>query len=503
MRLYSQSFTLQWQALTSFRMNLFHVLREQSVDTMQIDSAGLVFTEYLTNLLRHAQGDGEPLLFDVRRNGDILTLRLQDKTACNHALHKMRSKEDHICHTESENNTLREGGMGLGLIQTLYPDFLYQSEGGINTFELCLKASTRKPSVMIVDDSPSSLALLNAYLNDGFDVITFTSPLQALTALMHEPPDIVIVDIHMPDLSGDRLIDKLRQHEKLHNTKIIVITGEIDSEQAREANLMGIDAMLSKPTSKAELQRVLAMVLSNTNMAKNSSAIEQVNETECFGEVTCIKRGSVNIEQSGDLLITLRAAESHFLILIDLMGHGHQAAIHRQKLIGFFTGLLASAPHTPATLMNTFSQAVFDGLLDESQVYPSVICKITDRHIEWTAAGHPPPMLIGTEQLWCHQHEVQPLPGLVDAQQYDNQSIALDAQHRLLLYTDGMFENHSRHNTGAENLINHLSTCESCQHVRQQEKTHDVDNQLINCLWRNSLPLLSKEIDDASLIILM
>jgi sigma-B regulation protein RsbU (phosphoserine phosphatase) len=306
----------------------------------------------------------------------------------------------------------------------------------------------------------------------------------------------------MPKLSGEKLIEKVRHHEKLKNTKIVVLTGNPEAEKAQKANLLGIDAMLSKPTSKKEIQRVLTMLLSSKSVGLTQEVMPNSTFSKLLGQVRLSSRGSVNLKDSGDMLFEFKRTDEHFLILVDVMGHGEKASLIRDKLSGFFSGVITANITSPAAIMEVFSNALFEDLIAGETIIPCVICKIRHRSVEWVAAGHPAPILLSHSREAHLSEEVQALPGMHNAQLYQNYKFSLCDNQRLLLVTDGIFENQSRTNENASTIVEHVAHCENCQSQLRATNTLDSDNNLLNCIWRNSLPLLSKEIDDASLVLL-
>lgn len=498
MQVVSQRFTLDWITLSSFRMNLFHLLRRHSASIEQIDKAGLVFTEYLTNLLKHANAEGQPIRFEAKLIDDSLVLSIEDMTPYNPFLNAG------VCHSMDGPGTLslREGGMGIDLIKTLAERYTYARHDKVNRFECAFPIGIQKPSILLIDDSKSMLALLKAYLHDDFDIKTYENPVMGLSEIIRNPPDVIIVDIHMPELTGDKLIERVRQHEKLKDTKILVLTGAVSSEQAKNANVLGIDAMLTKPTSKKELHRVLDMLLSAKVFRFKPAREDEGTQHYSMGELSVHKRGSVNLKDSGDMLFSFSKGNSDFLILVDVMGHGVEASQIREKLAGFFAGVFMSDVTTPEKIMKVLSQTLHSDVLKDESILPCIICKVTCRTVEWLAAGHPPPILIGVDTIETFNESVQPLPGLLLDTRYLTQTTTLAADERLLLVTDGVFENQSRSNNNADAVIRNALACAECRVYRKAFKHLSDDYQLLNCLWRNSLPLLSRETDDASLILI-
>ena len=81
------------------------------------------------------------------------------------------------------------------------------------------------PVVMVVDDEESLRELANAiFTSEGMEVITVASGQECLDALKSKMPDVVLMDMMMPGMSGRETIEKIRQDEKNKNLKIIFLT---------------------------------------------------------------------------------------------------------------------------------------------------------------------------------------------------------------------------------------------------------------------------------------
>jgi len=109
-----------------------------------------------------------------------------------------------------------------------------------------------KPTVYIVDDQESELALMTAALErDGFLTATFSRPRDALDRIREEPPDAVITDIVMPGMTGLQLVEQIR--ETYPTLPVIVITGREKEGDAEQAFEVGANDFVTKPISRADL----------------------------------------------------------------------------------------------------------------------------------------------------------------------------------------------------------------------------------------------------------
>lgn len=109
-------------------------------------------------------------------------------------------------------------------------------------------------TVLVVDDNAQNAELLEAYLDDmGVTVAVAHDGQAALDAVASEPPDLILMDIMMPRMSGYQATERLKSDPKTKDIPIIMVTalGEVgDVERAVDC---GADDFLTKPVNKLEL----------------------------------------------------------------------------------------------------------------------------------------------------------------------------------------------------------------------------------------------------------
>ena len=104
-------------------------------------------------------------------------------------------------------------------------------------------------SVMIVDDMQINLDILEAILSDKYEVLTALSGKEALDRLRSEShlPDLILLDISMPDMSGFELISWISIDSKLANIPVIFVTGETDEYSEEKGLNLGAVDYIRKP----------------------------------------------------------------------------------------------------------------------------------------------------------------------------------------------------------------------------------------------------------------
>lgn len=123
--------------------------------------------------------------------------------------------------------------------------------------------------VLLVDDEEIVTGSLKTFLTleTNYEVIAFNAPRQALEFLKHNPVDLVIADLFMPDMNG---IDFLAAAKRLHPDAVrILLTGYADKDNAlRAINEVGLYQYLEKPWDPEHLRHVIATGLERRRLLK-------------------------------------------------------------------------------------------------------------------------------------------------------------------------------------------------------------------------------------------
>jgi DNA-binding response OmpR family regulator len=108
--------------------------------------------------------------------------------------------------------------------------------------------------VLVVDDEPNIVLSLEFLMRRaGFEVQVARSGGEALKALEGEPPDLMLLDVMMPEFDGYEVCERIRARPEWRHTKIIMLTAR-GREAERERGLaLGADAYVTKPFSTRDL----------------------------------------------------------------------------------------------------------------------------------------------------------------------------------------------------------------------------------------------------------
>ena len=107
--------------------------------------------------------------------------------------------------------------------------------------------------ILSVDDVKTNLKILDEILEDDYQLAHAESGKEALEKLDSFSPDLVLLDIMMPDINGLEICQKIKSSDKWKDIKVILVTGRAMPEE-REAGLAaGADNYLTKPFSIDEI----------------------------------------------------------------------------------------------------------------------------------------------------------------------------------------------------------------------------------------------------------
>lgn len=162
-------------------------------------------------------------------------------------------------------------------------------------------------TILVVDDKASVRSLLRDYLTaEGFRVVTADNGRQALFVARHERPDLIILDIMMPEMGG---YEFMRLYTKERDTPIILLTAKVEESDKVLGLELGADDYVTKPFSMRELIARIRAVL--RRLDKSAAPAEILRAAD----VTLDK--NTRLVQVGDRVVNLTPTE--FDLLATLM----------------------------------------------------------------------------------------------------------------------------------------------------------------------------------------
>ena len=137
-------------------------------------------------------------------------------------------------------------------------------------------------TVLIVDDNPQNVELLQAFLESlPVRIITASDGLEALEKVEEHNPDLILLDIMMPRMSGFQVCKKLKTDPETKDIQILMVTALNELGDIEQASESGTDDFVSKPVNKFELlTRVKSLLRVRHLKSELERALTYLNEIE-------------------------------------------------------------------------------------------------------------------------------------------------------------------------------------------------------------------------------
>jgi DNA-binding response OmpR family regulator len=182
-------------------------------------------------------------------------------------------------------------------------------------------------TILVVDDAERLRTLVKSYLSqEGFRVVTAGDGQEALFVARHEKPDLVILDLMMPQMSGHEF---MRAFSRESDTPVIILTAKVEENDKVLGLELGADDYVTKPFSPRELTARVRAVLRRAG--KNPPESEVIRAADIS-----LDRNSRLVDVSGrqvdltpsefDLLATLMASPGRAFSRLDLLDRLQGAA---------------------------------------------------------------------------------------------------------------------------------------------------------------------------------
>ena len=212
------------------------------------------------------------------------------------------------------------------------------------------RRSRKRASILIADDEPITRMVLAAGLRQEFDVIQAVDGQDAVEKYETHRPDIVLLDVQMPRLSGCEACERIRELEQDSKAPLLLMSSQSDEELVLAGLALGADDFVFKPVN----QRVLLSKLKAQTERKNSADqlafqsqrlldLQQETAREHFAASTVLRkildRAELNDPSirymtspmsgfDGDVALAARLPEGHLRVMVcDVVGHGLPAAL--------------------------------------------------------------------------------------------------------------------------------------------------------------------------------
>jgi PleD family two-component response regulator/EAL domain-containing protein (putative c-di-GMP-specific phosphodiesterase class I) len=163
------------------------------------------------------------------------------------------TKPEVVCIADAENietrlNVMRAGARGY------FPTPVAMTDLAERLIELSGPRARSQPRILVVEDDPLQAKYIALLLNKaGMEPHIVDRPLEILRRMADVQPDLVLMDLYMPDASGMELTAIIRDHGEYFDTPVIFLSAETDPDKQLEALRVGGDSFIAKPIQREQL----------------------------------------------------------------------------------------------------------------------------------------------------------------------------------------------------------------------------------------------------------
>lgn len=343
-----------------------------------------------------------------------------------------------------------------------------------------------QPTILVVDDLPTNIELLEALLVPrGYKVVTANDGREALDLIVQAPPDLILLDLMMPEMDGFEVLTRLRNMKEVPYIPTILLTGVQEHTTRIKGLEMGADDFLNKPIAFAELiARVKSLLrlrnaltdlertaqenarladLLNIENVRMAQQLEQTRASQMrllpiygpdYSGVGFSAYYSPALEVGGDYYDYFEIdADRLVLVVGDAVGKGGAAVLQVSIMKSLLTAEFNSMRQMPPNLINPSPSKVLEqmnklacGVLRSAGLEMTLGCLLIDlkaHMVHFASAGHHYPLIVRNNEVVTLEQRGLPL-GLFEDAQYAQSSIDLHNGDKLILYSDGIIERMNR-----------------------------------------------------------
>ena len=316
----------------------------------------------------------------------------------------------------------------------------------------------QKKTVLLVDDAPANIQIVNSILKDLYKIRIATSGAKALELAKVTPlPDLILLDVMMPEMDGYEVCTQLKLDPLTQDIPVIFLTGQTEVEGETRGFAVGAVDYIHKPFSpavvKARVHTHLVLRGIREQLAQQLLTIQKELETARQIQLSILPSEIPKIEGldiaarylpmtsvAGDFYDFIVVDEKHIGILVaDVSGHGMPAALIASMLkiaLSAQTAFVAD----PAKVLLGLNQALCGKFQHHFVTAAYLYVDMEKKTLTYAGAGHPPLLLSGGSDGVRSVEENGLFLGKFSFATYSSVEMPFKAGDRALLYTDGVPE---------------------------------------------------------------
>ena len=333
------------------------------------------------------------------------------------------------------------------------------------------KSGTGPPaSILAVDDTPANLQVLAGMLKDrGYKVRPVPSGKLALLAARRDPPDLILLDINMPEMNGYDVCEHLKADDKLEGIPVIFISALTEQLDKVKAFAIGAVDYLTKPFQMEELHARVETHLKlrrlQIDLEEYSRHLELARERLKLDLELArgVQRGFLPLrlpevpgyeffahyeaayEVGGDYYDFIALPRQRVAVLLgDVAGKGVAAALLMAKLSADARFCMLTEPDSAAAVSKLNSLMNQSGIADRFVTLAAAILDPVSHTVTLVNAGHPSPLIYRratrtVEEATSNAAAGLPI-GVLDDFAYVSCQVGLEPGDCILAFTDGVTE---------------------------------------------------------------
>lgn len=185
-------------------------------------------------------------------------------------------------------------------------------------------------TILVIDDKASVVRLLREYLTEhGYRIVSASNGREALYVARHEKPDLILLDIMMPEMDG---FEFMRTYRKERDTPVIMLTARLEETDKVIGLELGADDYITKPFGMAELVARVRAVLRRYSQGEVTSEIVRIGDVvvDKTTRVVKVQDKSIDLTPSEfEILTALMGAVGRVFSRMELLDHLRQDAFER------------------------------------------------------------------------------------------------------------------------------------------------------------------------------
>ena len=322
-----------------------------------------------------------------------------------------------------------------------------------------------KAVILAVDDTPENIDVVKGILGNDYVVKAATSGAMALKIVEKQQPDLILLDIMMPEMDGYEVCRRLKENEATSGIPVIFLTAMEQTTDEAQGFELGAADYITKPVNPPilharvsthlalkqsidELQNAYAIIKKHSERMEQELSVGhdiqmsmvplQFPERPEFKLHATLKPAR---EVGGDFYDFFFVAEDKLCLVVgDVSGKGVPAALFMAVTKTMIESQAADDP-SPASIVTRVNDALSAD--NPASMFVTLFLAIVDTRsgeFRYTNAGHNPPYILRDGDLECLNQRHGPIIGAIEGVAYREDEKSLGQDETLLVFTDGVTE---------------------------------------------------------------